>query len=133
MNEILRPLFFLLGVLMLALGIVGIFVPLMPTTIFLILAAWCFARSSKRAEDWLLNHRRLGPAVRDWRANGAISRKNKGLAVAGISAGFLIFWIAARPGVWVWLFVAAVMLACALFVVSRPEPRAPTRALRGES
>lgn len=133
MNEILRPLFFLLGVLMLALGIVGIFVPLMPTTIFLILAAWCFARSSKRAEDWLLNHRRLGPAVRDWRANGAISRKNKGLAVAGISAGFLIFWIAARPGVWVWLFVAAVMLACALFVVSRPEPRAPAPALRGES
>ena len=118
----LRPVYFVLGVLMVALGIIGIFVPLMPTTSFLILAAWCFARSSKRAEAWLLEHRYLGPAIVAWRQNGAIARRHKGMAVTGMTAGFLIFFVAAHPGLWLALGVGAAMLACALFVLSRPEP-----------
>jgi len=121
-TKILRPVYFVLGLVMLALGLIGIVVPLMPTTIFLILAAWCFARSSKRAEAWLLNHRYLGPAVVAWRQNGAIARKHKLMAVTGMAAGFLVFFIAAHPGLWLALGVGAAMLACALFVVSRPEP-----------
>ena len=112
----------MLGLVLLALGLIGIVVPLMPTTIFLILAAWCFARSSKRAEAWLLNHRLLGPAVVAWRQNGAIARRHKIMAVTGMAAGFVLFAVAAHPGLWLALGVGAALLACALFVISRPEP-----------
>lgn len=121
-DAIFRIVYLFAGFLMLALGIIGIFLPLMPTTIFLILAAWCFARSSPRLERWLLDHKHLGPTVVAWRENGAISRRHKGMAVTGMSVGFALFWIGARPGLWLWLLVAAFMLACAIYVLTRPEP-----------
>ena len=58
-----RPLLFAAGWIFTALGVVGLILPLMPGTIFLILAAWCFSQSSPRFEAWLLGHPRLGPQV----------------------------------------------------------------------
>lgn len=118
----LRPLYFLAGLLMLTLGIIGAFLPIMPTTIFLILAAWFFARSSPRLEAWLLNHPRFGPTLRNWREHGAISRRAKTMASAGIATGFVLFWIGAKPGLVLWVIVAAIMGACAAYVLSRPLP-----------
>jgi uncharacterized membrane protein YbaN (DUF454 family) len=109
-------------VLCVILGFIGIFVPLMPTTSFLILAAWCFARSSRRAEKWLLDHRVFGPPILAWRQNGAIARRHKIMAVAGMAFGMAVFVLAAHPGLWLALLVAAMLLACAAFVWSRPEP-----------
>lgn len=117
----MRMLHLIAGLVMLTLGIIGAFLPLMPTTIFLILAAWCFARSSPRLEAWLLNHRQFGPTLRAWRESGAISRPAKIMACSGMSLGFALFWIGAQPGLWLWLLVLLAMLACAGFVVSRPE------------
>lgn len=111
-----------LGLMFVALGFVGAFVPLMPTTIFLILAAACFTRSSPRLEAWLLNHPRFGPALRAWRAERAVPRRAKIAACLGVTIGYGLFWMAARPGLWLGLAVAVVMAACALFVVSRPSP-----------
>ncbi|HSW26641.1 MAG TPA: YbaN family protein [Burkholderiaceae bacterium] len=68
------------GVLALVTGIVGIFVPLLPTTPFVLLAAFCFSRGSERCERWLLAHPRLGPIVRDWRAERAVPLRAKQLA-----------------------------------------------------
>lgn len=111
-----------LGLMFVALGFVGAFVPLMPTTIFLILAAACFTRSSPRLEAWLLNHPRFGPALRAWRAERAVPRRAKIAACLGVTIGYGLFWMAARPGLWLGLAVAVVMAACALFVISRPSP-----------
>ena len=116
-----RAVFLLLGFGFTALGIAGAFLPLLPTTVFLILAAACFARSSPRLEAWILEHKRFGPLVRAWRANGAIPRKAKVLACLGMAVGFAIFFISAHPGLWLALAVAAALAACAAFVVSRPE------------
>jgi len=111
------------GFTLLALGIIGAFLPLMPTTIFVILAAGCFARSNRRIEAWLLNHRSFGPTIKAWRAEGAISRRGKTLACSGMALGYVLFLIGARPDLLLALFVLAVFGACAWYVLSRPEPR----------
>jgi uncharacterized protein len=68
-------------------GIVGIFLPLLPTTPFVLLAALCFSRGSLRCEAWLLIHPRFGPMVRDWRANRAIPLPAKQLATVMMTIG----------------------------------------------
>lgn len=108
------------GVLCVGLAVVGVFLPLMPTTIFLILAAWCFARSSPRLEAWLMNHPRFGPLLRDWREHGAVPRRAKVLAVIGMTTGFAIFFAAAHPKLWLALVVGGVLALIAAYVVSRP-------------
>ena len=111
-----------MGLICVGLGIIGALLPLMPTTVFLILAAGCFARSSPRLEAWLLNHKRFGPTLRAWRANGAIPRKAKIAACAGIALGFALFVVGAHPKLMLELIVGVVMAACALFIVTRPAP-----------
>jgi uncharacterized membrane protein YbaN (DUF454 family) len=118
----LRVGYLLAGFAFTGLGIAGAFLPLLPTTIFLILAAGCFGKSSPRLEAWLLNHPRFGPSIRAWRANGAIPRKAKVLACMGMAGGMAVFLIAARPKLWLGLLVGAIMASCAAFVVSRPAP-----------
>jgi uncharacterized membrane protein YbaN (DUF454 family) len=119
-----RPLWLSLGLLLVVLGFIGALLPLMPTTIFLILAAACFARSSPRLETWLLTHRRFGPTLRAWREDGAIGPRAKMMACAGIAIGYLLFWSGVRPGLLLGLFVALPMAACAAFILTRPSPAA---------
>ncbi len=66
-----------LGYLALALGVIGIFLPVMPTTCFLIIAVWAFARSNPAKSEQILNHPRFGPSIRDWIEYRVISRKTK--------------------------------------------------------
>jgi uncharacterized protein len=68
-------------------GFVGAFLPLLPTTPFVLLAALCFSRSSPRLEHWLLNHRRFGPLIHDWRAHHAIPLRAKRLAWVMMALG----------------------------------------------
>ena len=70
------------GLLTLTLGLIGIVVPLLPTTPFLLLSAACFARSSQRLYNWLLAHRWFGPTIRDYRLHRAVSLRAKVLALA---------------------------------------------------
>lgn len=114
-----------LGWLMVALGIIGALLPVMPTTIFLILAVACFARSSPRMEAWLLTHPRFGAPLRQWREQGAISRKGKAYAIGGIALGYALFAWGAHPSWMLDLGVAMGMAACAGWIASRPAPAAP--------
>ena len=86
----------------LALGVLGVFLPLLPTTPFVLLAAFCFSRGSERVERWLLAHPRFGPMVRDWRAHHAVPRRAKQLATLMMTAGSA--WAAwVMPSPWRWL------------------------------
>ena len=114
-----RAVYLCLGLLMVGLGIIGAILPLMPTTIFLILAAWFFSRSSPRLEAYLMNSR-FGGSLRDWRENGAISHRSKSLALMGMSAGYAIFLVTSKPSVPLAIIVGALILACAAYVASRP-------------
>ena len=112
---------FLLGWLMVGLGFLGLALPIMPGTIFFILAAACFSHSSPRFEAWLLNHRWFGHSIRSWRERGAIPRKAKIVAIGSMVGGFAIMLSTARPDWWVILLVAFSLVSCAAFVASRPD------------
>lgn len=111
-----------LGFVMLGLAVIGALLPVMPTTIFVILAAWCFGRSSPRFEAWLLDHPRFGPTLRAWRAEGAIAPRAKLFACGGMALGFVLFLEGAHPRWPLVLLVGLLLLACAAYVVSRPAP-----------
>ena len=108
------------GLAALALGVLGAFLPLLPTVPFLLLAAFCFARGSDRLHTWLLAHPTFGPAILDWQRHGAISRKAKVAATITIA---LTFSLSLIMGVKTYVLgIQAVVLGCVLvFLLSRPE------------
>lgn len=121
-GPLMRWMWFALGWVMVALGVIGALLPVMPTTIFLILAVGCFARSSPKFERKLLEHPKYGPSLRAWREQGAVSRKGKAFAAGGMAFGFVMFCWGARPSWPLLLGVGAFFLASAIYVLSRPTP-----------
>jgi len=81
-QKLVRVVLIVAGTFSIALGILGIFVPVLPTTPFLLLAAACYARSSQRFYDWLLNNKYFGNYIRNYRERKAIPLKGKVLALA---------------------------------------------------
>ena len=77
MRKLVHPILTGVGILSVVLGIIGIFLPLMPTTPFLLLAAFCFARSSQRWHDWLYAHRWFGPYLQRYHERHAMTRRDK--------------------------------------------------------
>lgn len=117
----MRIVYIFIGCVAVALGVIGIFLPLLPTTPFLLVAAWAFAKSSPRLETWLITHPRLGPPLRDWRERGAIPTRAKIVAVAAMAAS--LTYILLAPSIPAYgKGAAALMLACcATFIVTRPS------------
>ena len=95
-NPVLRVVLLCIGTLMVGLGIVGIYVPGLPTTPFLLLAALCYLRSSERLSRWLLNHPRFGPGLTAILREKALPMRVKVVAItaASISLGTLAVWVA---------------------------------------
>ncbi|MCB1838802.1 MAG: YbaN family protein [Alphaproteobacteria bacterium] len=110
----------ILGFIFLALGIIGIVLPLLPTTPFLLLSAFCFARSSEKLHDWLLHHPYFGPTIKDWREHGSISKRNKTYAIVTILITFLLSVILEVPLV-VILIQMTVLSIVSLFILTRPQ------------
>ena len=116
----MRAILFVIGLISVALGVIGMALPLLPTVPFLLLAAVCFAKSSDRAHLWLTTHPRLGPPIEDWRAHGAIRPSVKRISLATIVASFALpALLGAAP--WVMATQAAVLLGVSLFILTRPD------------
>jgi uncharacterized protein len=97
-----RVLWFAAGGLAVLLAVVGLFLPLMPTVPFLLLAAYCFSRSCERCERWLLEHPQFGPKIRDWREHHAVSLRVKQFATLMMTISCAgSWWVLASP--WRWL------------------------------
>ena len=119
----MRSLYLVAGLLMTAIGIVGVFLPLLPTTPFLLVALWCFSRSSPRLEKWLLGHPVLGPPLTNWRRDGAISARAKTVAVSLIAASYGFFLYRAEPSLPLAALVGLVLAASVAFILTRPLPK----------
>lgn len=118
-SALLRPLAMLVGFICMGLGVVGAFLPLMPSTVFFICAAACFAYASPRLEAWLLSFEFISGPVRAWRERGAIGLPAKIMATIGMCVGFALFALGGA-GVWTLMAVAGVLALCAVFIWTRP-------------
>ncbi|MEQ1722256.1 MAG: YbaN family protein [Pseudobdellovibrio sp.] len=115
-----RPFYLVLGFLSLGVGILGAFLPVLPTTCFILLSAYSFSKSSTRLENWVLSHKTWGPMVINWRKYRSIPLKAKMMAVTGMSLSAFLMFVSPAPffvkiGCYVVLFLSGV------YVVSRPS------------
>ncbi|WP_078692530.1 YbaN family protein [Bartonella sp. A1379B] len=117
----LRICYSILGWAMIVLGFIGIVLPIMPTVPFLLVASWCFARSSPRFHHWLCNHRIFGSPIKQWEEKKAIPPSIKIFAVISMLGGFLSFLVIIHPALWLILLVAVILLMIALYIITRPS------------
>jgi uncharacterized membrane protein YbaN (DUF454 family) len=109
-----------LGCVFVALGVVGAFLPVMPTTVFMIGALWAFSMSSKRLEAWLLGHPRFGPPLVAWRAHRVIPLRVKVFAFGSMAVSLGIMFFARAPW-WAIASAAALMLVGVVFIARCPS------------
>lgn len=116
----MRTLWFICGMLSFVAGLIGVVLPILPTVPFMLLAAFCFARSSERAYNWLINHPRLGPPIKDWQENGAIRMPAKIGATVCIVASPVVTYMLDVP-VWAFSSQIVILLCVLIFIWSRPS------------
>lgn len=106
------------GTLSLVLGIIGIFVPLLPTTPFLLLSAAAYFKSSPRLYAWLMNHPQLGPYIRNFRENKAIPLRAKVISVAllWVTMGYCLFFL--NLLLWVRILLGCVLIGVTWHILS---------------
>ncbi len=116
-----RFIFLVMGLFFVGLGIVGIFLPILPTTPFMIIALGCFARGSQTLHDWLYNHRLFGPSLQTWDEHRVIPPIAKIFAVAAMGISFF-FMVTMTEAPFVSIMCAAVTIAYgAWYVLSKPS------------
>jgi uncharacterized membrane protein YbaN (DUF454 family) len=124
-SPVTRALLLCGGFVALALGVAGIFLPLLPTTPLVLLAAACFARSHRSFHDWLLAHRLFGPMIDEWRAHRSIPYRTKIVAIVTMSltlASSIVFFV--RPA-WLQLALALSGVGLALWLYRIPSRDRP--------
>ena len=106
------------GVLCVGLAVLGIFLPLLPTTPFLLLAAICFARGSERLHGWLLNHRWFGEYISNWRSGNGLTIRQKVIAISVLWLSIVnaAWWVGDR--IWIRLILAAVACGVTIYLLS---------------
>lgn len=118
-----RYLLLVFAGLCVAMGVIGIFIPGLPTTVFILMAGWAAARSSPRFSAWLESHRLFGPMLRNWRETRSVSRRAKWSATVMMAlCAVILFLTTSRP--WLAEGVTALMAVILAWLWHRPEPPA---------
>lgn len=124
-RHLARGFWLIAGFMFTGFAFVGVALPLIPTTPFLLLAAFCFARSSERFHAWLYNHKWFGPLLTNWNEYGAISRRAK--ITAGICLALApVLSLVVKAPLWTIGIQIPILLCSALFIFTRPDgPKSP--------
>ncbi len=116
-----RIVYLILAYVFLALAIIGVFLPLLPTVPFLLLTAWCAARGSEKLHRWLYNHPLLGKLLTDWETQKAIPRKSKIVAVLMLMMSWMVIYFRLN-NMWLLVSITILFLVVSAYLISRPEP-----------
>ena len=109
-----------LGLLCVGLGFVGVFVPGIPTTIFLIIALWAFTKSSEKLRHWLLNHKRFGPILNNWQEHKVVPRRAKILMVVLMSLAVILFYYSSQSLI-LTIGLIIILVSVAIYVIFLPS------------
>lgn len=123
-----RIFFIILGWFSLITGIIGIFLPLLPTTPLVLLAAWCFSKSSERFHTWLIEHKYFGPILRDWQSSDGIPKRTRNRAILFMWLGMTISIIIVGR-FWATLCLIIIGLTVSIYLLrmpTRPDPEKST-------
>ena len=115
-----RTILISLGWLCVGLGFVGVFVPGIPTTIFLIIALWAFTKSSEKLRHWLLNHKRFGPILNNWQEHKVVPRRAKILMVVLMSLAVILFYYSLQSLI-LTIGLIIILISVAIYVISLPS------------
>ena len=115
-----RTILISLGWLCVGLGFVGVFVPGIPTTIFLIIALWAFTKSSEKLRHWLLNHKRFGPILNNWQQHKVVPRRAKILMVLLMSLAVVLFYYSLQ-NLYLTIGLIIILVSVAIYVISLPS------------
>lgn len=116
-NPMIRWILLISGILLTAIGVIGMFVPLLPTTIFLILAAWCFARSSAKFHKWLHSNRLFGKYLSDYRSGKGMTIKSKIYSLSMLFLGIGYSIIFATDVLYVRVLLATIAIGVGLHLI----------------
>lgn len=122
-NRSTRPAYLLLAWTCLALGLIGVVLPLMPTTVFLLVAAWAFSRSSPRWHRWLREHARFGATIRAWEEHHAMPRRAKRIAFVALAASYTLTAVVYGPLSWAAIIGGICIAGVALYIAHIPVLR----------
>ncbi len=123
-KKIKKYFFTIVGFILTTLGIIGIFLPLMPTTCFLIAAVWAFSKSNPALSQKILEHPQFGPTIYNWMLYKSINRRSKFTISVSIIIGFSITLIVTSPSIVISAFLVSGMLMLLLYINTRAEQHA---------
>ena len=115
-----RLVLIILGWICVGLGFVGIFVPGIPTTIFLIIALWAFTKTSKKLRNWLLHHKRFGPILSNWQEHKVVPRRAKILMVAFMIISVILFHYSLQ-NLYLTAGLIIILVSVAIYVIALPS------------
>jgi uncharacterized protein len=121
LKKIVKPFFLITGIISLVLGFIGIFLPLLPTTPFILFAAYCFARSSEKFHNYLMNHKRFGKMVSDFYEKKIITIQIKIVAVTMMWTMLLVSITFFMPFIFVKVIVIAIGVAVTIYIARFPS------------
>ena len=121
-----RKIYLVLGWTCVLLGLIGAFLPLMPTTVFLLMAAWAFSRSSERWHLWLREHAQFGETIRAWEEHHAMPRSAKRISLIALAASYAFTAYMLGPFSWAAIIAGVCIMGVALYIVHIPVLSKPS-------
>jgi len=123
----MRPFYFTLGWTFFGIGFAGAFLPVLPTTPFMLVSLWCFSRSSPRFHNWLYNHKFFGPPLQQWSKYRVIPLAAKIVAIFFMTAALVYLYFYSQIALWIQLVATSIIVYGAWFILTKPStpPKSP--------